>query len=225
MCVCIPLSFHPPLPLPFTPTRTRRRYVVRLVNHWSAEFLASAALCIVYIEEAHASDEWPISSARLAPRGSAVSIPAHKTQEDRILAARAFAEDFEVPQAVAVAADGIGNAFQTQYASWPIRWFVFELAGEGVRVSHIGDPDDSSFDMSIVHDLLQVGAGGGGGCRPLWEGQQQRQGAFACDGAAQMKWRGGSLAPRMRPRKRNSVSCCAVKIKEEGLTKGVDKRM
>ena len=128
------------------------------MNHWSSEYAASAALAVVYIEEAHASDEWPISSARMAPSGAPVCIPSHKTLPDRLAAAAAFCGDFAVPEAVAVAVDAMGNGFQTLYAAWPIRWYVFAVERGGVVLKHIGRPDESSFDMGVVFGLLEEGA-------------------------------------------------------------------
>mmetsp|Transcript_139231 Transcript_139231/g.445026 ORF Transcript_139231/g.445026 Transcript_139231/m.445026 type:complete len:98 (+) Transcript_139231:1671-1964(+) len=44
----------------------------------------------VYTLEAHAVDEWPISSSRYNPSGQVVSISQHKTLEERIRAAKKF---------------------------------------------------------------------------------------------------------------------------------------
>ena len=135
------------------------RYVVSLVNAWGVDFADVAALAVVYIEEAHATDEWPISSARLA--AAPVAIAAHKTIDDRLAAATSFARDYAVPlDRVALVADGMGNAFQSAYASWPIRWFVFEARSAGdVVVVRIGEPDEASFDMWEVAEELRARRG------------------------------------------------------------------
>jgi hypothetical protein len=69
---------------------------------------------MVYIAEAHARDEWPISEA---PRDFA----QHVTLEDRLAAARCLLADFELADELAhnCFADGVDNAFDAAYASWP----------------------------------------------------------------------------------------------------------
>ncbi len=47
-----------------------------------------AAFLMVYIAEAHAADEWPISSARFNEGRGAVNIRQHKSNEERIAAAK-----------------------------------------------------------------------------------------------------------------------------------------
>lgn len=47
-----------------------------------------AAFLMVYIAEAHAADEWPISSARFNEGRGAVNIKQHKSNEERIAAAK-----------------------------------------------------------------------------------------------------------------------------------------
>ena len=46
----------------------------------------------LYILEAHASDEWPISSGRYVPGGEAIVIKQHKTIEQRLAACQKFVE-------------------------------------------------------------------------------------------------------------------------------------
>ncbi len=135
------------------------RYAVRALAHWAGEYKASVALAVVYIDEAHASDEWPISSARDAPRGEPVTIAAHRTLPDRLAAARALADDFALPAAgVAVLADAMDNAFRVAYAAWPIRWALLEAApgGGAVTLAAIGEPEESSFDLSLVAEAIEA---------------------------------------------------------------------
>jgi hypothetical protein len=171
------------------------RYAIDVVAHWAAAYGARAQLCMIYIEEAHAQDEWPISSCRLSKKGLSAASAAgecgggargapviylqQKTIGDRLAAARDFVRDYEVPlqpeaapaaPGVLVVADQIANGFETTYAAWPLRWYIFRCAGpagEGdVTVTHIGEPEDASFDLSEVEHLLlaeQSGAGAGAG--------------------------------------------------------------
>lgn len=130
------------------------RYAVQVAAHWAREFAAKIAVVVVYIDEAHATDEWPISSARDAPRGEPVAYAAHRTMEDRLVAARDLATDFGLTAAgVVVVADDLTPAtnFQKRYASWPIRWGVFRQTPEvGATVVEIGQPEEASFDLSLV---------------------------------------------------------------------------
>ncbi len=135
------------------------RYAVRVAAHWAQEYAAELAVAVVYIDEAHATDEWPISSARDAPRGEPVAYAAHRSMEDRLVAARDLAADFELTAAgVTVVADDLAPAtsFQSRYASWPIRWGVFVQADAGATVLEIGQPEEASFDLSLVlgRDML-----------------------------------------------------------------------
>jgi hypothetical protein len=115
---------------------------------------------VVYVEEAHACDEWPVSSARDAPKGAPVAIPAHRCPAEREAAARALLEDFDVPESVLCATDSFqtpwrhldaddeawfaGGAeraaasgappavnFQNAYSAWPFRWALLRERAEG----------------------------------------------------------------------------------------------
>ena len=151
------------------------RYVVDVLSCWARDYAARAQLAVVYIQEAHAVDEWPISSVRLsrlglgppqAPAGSEAGAPAARGQPvclqqatslaQRLEAARAFVHDYGVDEAaVAVCVDEMGNRFQDTYAAWPLRWYVFRASGAGeVRVTQIGEPEDASFHIEEIGDLL-----------------------------------------------------------------------
>ena len=89
-----------------------------------------AQVAIVYIQEAHASDEWPIRSSRNAAPGRAcipISYQQHRDLPARLGAAADFASHYNLPlDVLPVLADGMGNAFQDAYAAWPIRWYIFD---------------------------------------------------------------------------------------------------
>ena len=73
----------------------------------------------VYIQEAHAQDEWPISEA---PR----EFRQHRGIGERVEAARAFIQDYYVAPQVVWYCDMMTNAFNEKYASWPFRFWVLE---------------------------------------------------------------------------------------------------
>ena len=83
----------------------------------------------VYIQEAHAVDEWPISEA---PR----TFRQHRELADRVAAARAFVADYPQPEGLVWFVDDMANSFNRTYASWPFRFWVLcppppPLPGEG----------------------------------------------------------------------------------------------
>lgn len=148
-------------------------------------YRGAAVVAFVYIQEAHATDEWPISSARLSrrPGGAPVCIAQHAALEDRLAAARQFATDYgvtvartvppaceagagagaggESPASVAVLTDAMRNGFQDTFWAWPIRWYVFQADGAGgaVRVTRIGQPDEASFALEEVVEALAEATG------------------------------------------------------------------
>lgn len=77
---------------------------------------------LVYTLEAHAIDEWPISSSRYNPTGEPVSILQHQTKEDRLAAAREFRAVFKVP--FPVVADTPDDGFEKVFSTWPFRFYI-----------------------------------------------------------------------------------------------------
>lgn len=86
---------------------------------------------IVYVKEAHASDEWKL--------GNIVSIPQHKTILDRISAARKLVDDynFEIDGGPVVC-DSMENELNALYAIWPERYIVVD---KDSKITHISQPD------------------------------------------------------------------------------------
>ena len=92
----------------------------------------------VYINEAHASDEWPIG---LAVLGKGIERPAHRSHGDRMLAAQALLHrlplhehgfmicvDTQVAPGLkeATALLGAGDHFDRAFPSWPFRFWVIQ---------------------------------------------------------------------------------------------------
>ena len=103
----------------------------------------------VYIREAHAVDEWPISSSRFAHDGNAVAVQAHKTLADRAEAARSFKDAFKFRMPLLL--DGIENGFEAAYAPWPIRFFIIQ-DGEVLLVS---EPKSAEIDIAPVAEFIR----------------------------------------------------------------------
>lgn len=100
----------------------------------------------VYLLEAHAQDEWPISEAPKAFR-------QHASLAERLAAARALLADCEVaaPLREAFFADAMGDPFDAAYASWPLRFWVLERE----RVLFKAMPRDASYDVGELEAFLQ----------------------------------------------------------------------
>lgn len=74
---------------------------------------------VVYIEEAHASDEWPV--------GSLTSITHQpKTIQERCELATLVQRNLLGLNEVEVVVDSMQNSFQNAMASWPIRLYVLD---------------------------------------------------------------------------------------------------
>eukprot|EP01113_Clastostelium_recurvatum_P017686 TRINITY_DN2086_c0_g1_i4.p1 TRINITY_DN2086_c0_g1~~TRINITY_DN2086_c0_g1_i4.p1 ORF type:complete len:139 (-),score=31.47 TRINITY_DN2086_c0_g1_i4:152-568(-) len=82
----------------------------------------------VYILEAHASDEWPISSSRACPRGEPIHIKQTRSIPDRVEAAQMFATDFQIGMPVVLDHPST-NEFEKVYAPWPVRIYIIDPHG------------------------------------------------------------------------------------------------
>jgi hypothetical protein len=131
------------------------RGLVPAIHNIADEFKSHPVdILTVYILEAHATDEWPISSSRYSPTGSAVAFEQHKKLQDRIGAANKFVEDFNyrIPMCV----DTMENQFEKEYAPWPIRFYIVEKLAENepVKISLIAFPRNASYDISVIRKWL-----------------------------------------------------------------------
>lgn len=116
------------------------------------ELGARCAWCFVYIAEAHATDEWPIASARFNGDRGAVRLAQSRTTAARADAARAFACDFALEGAAEFVVDEpeAGEPFGAAFAPWPVRFFVLQQAALGGNdtqtvVRFVSSPHDSGF--------------------------------------------------------------------------------
>lgn len=95
---------------------------------------------MIYITEAHACDVWNIGE-------SAGTINfKHKTIDDRVTCMDKLKTTFNL--SIPMYADNMSNDFETEYASWPFRYYVVK----NKKLIKIGSPDDSTFDIC---ELLQ----------------------------------------------------------------------
>jgi len=102
-----------------------------------------AQLLAVYITEAHASDEWPC--------GSIISFCRQpQTLSERCSLALKLVErngKMELNR-IQILVDSLTNDFQTTFAAWPFRFFVFFNG----KISFIANPDAHTY----LYDIEQV---------------------------------------------------------------------
>lgn len=104
-------------------------------------------LAIVYITEAHADDEWPISGK--------YKYNQPITNSERKIVASDFIVQCQA-EVLPVYLDPLpGNPFENQYASWPIRFYIFENQGEGVVLSYLGMPHECTYDLIALRDWIK----------------------------------------------------------------------
>ena len=88
---------------------------------------------LVYIAEAHASDQWPINSSRCAGPGNSVTAPTSLDERRRVAARMLDALPCLAPLPLLV--DDVDDALLRTLAAWPVRLFgvhrgVLEFIGE-----------------------------------------------------------------------------------------------
>lgn len=115
---------------------------------------ATTEFMLVYLEEAHASDEWPIYQLD-------EDIPQHKTLSERLGAARKFHADFCAGSDLHLLADSLTNEFNRELASWPFRFWVLERCpgGEGSVVGFKAMPKDCVYELEHLDLYLRAQKG------------------------------------------------------------------
>jgi hypothetical protein len=119
-------------------------------------------LC-VYIEEAHADDEWPIRTAPSLRITQPTSLHARATSARRLVAPVSEQES-SMPEAKRdntcgfglawpVALDNMRNQFNGLYAAWPVRAFVVDKNG-GLR--HILQPRPLDSGEAYYYDFRDL---------------------------------------------------------------------
>ena len=113
----------------------------------------------VYIAEAHAVDEWPISSARYNQDRGPVCLLQAKNTAERREAARTFVRDFDLTPWFDVLIDPIeaGQPFDALLAPWPTRFFIIRNDTSELLYSSV--PSEASFHNVLLEMQLVLNAG------------------------------------------------------------------
>lgn len=104
---------------------------------------------LVYTLEAHAVDEWPISSSRADPSGNPVHIQQHRSLQERLSAARSFSDVFEVPFPVVI--DSMDNSFEALFCTWPFRFYVLQHG----HVAFQAQPKECTYILASLAKALE----------------------------------------------------------------------
>eukprot|EP00035_Acanthoeca_spectabilis_P027280 m.466003 g.466003 ORF g.466003 m.466003 type:complete len:149 (-) comp24808_c0_seq1:155-601(-) len=119
-----------------------------IIRSYAIRYAAVADFAYVYVEEAHAADEWPL--------GTVESHPQPRTLEARVALAKRFldrhcegADQTEV--SIPVCVDMMENSFSRAYAVWPERFFVLS----GGKMEFISEPcNEYGFDRGQLETVL-----------------------------------------------------------------------
>lgn len=98
--------------------------MVDIFSNYCTGEKACARFLTVYIEEAHANDEWWLPTSPGAEKDGKAYIAQHKTIQDRINAASAFVRDNKFP--TPVICDSIENEVSDHFNAWPERLYIVE---------------------------------------------------------------------------------------------------
>jgi hypothetical protein len=99
---------------------------------------------MVFILEAHASDEWKLTSNIVAP------IKQTKTLEDRFAASQQYQQLTNLPWTILLD-DPTTNAFEAMYAPWPFRLYIIDA---NKSFAHIAEPVIDAFDLNHFEEEM-----------------------------------------------------------------------
>ena len=125
--------------------------------------VSGARVVMVYIHEAHAQDEWPVSSAKFLEEGAEpVCMVAARSDAARVARAQSLAARFEfdvrdvyVDRVEGEEADGFGRRFD----SWPMRAYLFRR-GEPRPVA-TSEPEGADVGLWAFMDTVREHVEGG----------------------------------------------------------------
>ncbi len=102
--------------------------------------------------EAHAVDDWPISSSRYHPQNKIVEVKQPVTMEERIRVAKHFQMFFGEMSATTISfyMDNMKNEFQDFYGSWPLRFYVFK----NNELMYKAMPQNASYDICALEEFI-----------------------------------------------------------------------
>mmetsp|Transcript_11213 Transcript_11213/g.19684 ORF Transcript_11213/g.19684 Transcript_11213/m.19684 type:complete len:136 (-) Transcript_11213:29-436(-) len=109
---------------------------------------ARVFVVMVYLQEAHADDLWPLG----------YGIKSHANIDERLAACKQFLENHpRLKQSLnGVAVDTMADSFLHTYGAWPERYFLAELSGRILWASAAYDQDEKGHTCSVLQQVLNV---------------------------------------------------------------------
>jgi hypothetical protein len=98
------------------------RLLLPALHELAHHYGSVAQFSIVYTMEAHAQDQWPISSGRWNNGRGPVIYDQPKSLEERLAVVTDFCSVFQ--PTIPIIVDTMSNEFERAYASWPLRLYV-----------------------------------------------------------------------------------------------------
>ncbi len=96
---------------------------------------------MMYIEEAHATDEWNIGES------AGEIVESHKTLQDRERCIQLFQTKHGAT--FPIYPDDMNNSFMKEFASWPVRCFITV----DNTIYHISTPKDGEVDFCELFEM------------------------------------------------------------------------
>jgi len=119
---------------------------VPALNSLCKEFEGKVDMVTVYIEEAHAIDEWPMGDGAKGSDFKAIAQPVNLAQ--RAEAAKLLVTDlgYEVPLLV----DNMENEVRIKYACWPLRFYVIDAE----QIWYKAQPSGYRYSVGALRDSI-----------------------------------------------------------------------
>jgi thiol-disulfide isomerase/thioredoxin len=115
------------------------------INKLYDEYKDRTAFYFVYVEEAHASDVWPLKTNAKA----SIVYPTHRNPAERAEVANTCATKLKIGFPMLV--DDMNDSVDRTYTAWPTRLYVFDREG---RIAFIGKPGPFGFEAPLLRDAL-----------------------------------------------------------------------
>jgi len=142
---------------------------VPALNSLYREFEGKVDMVTVYIEEAHAVDEWPMGDGAKGSEFKAIVQPV--SLAERATAAELLVTElgYEVPLVV----DNMQNEVRIKYACWPLRFYVID----GDQVWYKAQPSSYRYSVPALREsVIALLEAKGGDCneRPRKQLKQRK---------------------------------------------------
>lgn len=113
------------------------------MNSLASKHASNVQFMMVYLLEAHASDEWPLGSEPL--------VPASRSLDQRACNARRFRDEAGVR--VPMYLDSMSDSFHKNFAAWPERFFVVSADG---TVCFVAQPVPGGYDHDAIFGHIEM---------------------------------------------------------------------